>query len=182
MNIFENIREIIIEVAISIGVEDKNILNKITAEPPKDELHGDIATNIALLSAKILKKKPKEIASEFIEMNYSDENKLFLSPFSFTGRIRRKEYILTLILCMAYLFLIVFANNVFRLDSIFGIICLPAVWFRIVQGAKRAHDLGNSGWFQIIPLYGFWMLFVDGEKFANKYGENPKGISLIFKD
>ena len=66
MNIFENIREIIIEVAISIGVEDKNIINKITAEPPKDELHGDIATNIALLSSKILKKKPKEIASEFI--------------------------------------------------------------------------------------------------------------------
>ena len=54
MNIFENIREIIIEVAISIGVADKNILNKITAEPPKDELHGDIATNIALLSSKIL--------------------------------------------------------------------------------------------------------------------------------
>ena len=66
MNIFENIQEIIIEVAISIGVEDKNIINKITAEPPKDELHGDIATNIALLSSKILKKKPKEIASEFI--------------------------------------------------------------------------------------------------------------------
>ena len=66
MNIFENIKEIIIEVAISIGVEDKNIINKITAEPPKDELHGDIATNIALLSSKILKKKPKEIASEFI--------------------------------------------------------------------------------------------------------------------
>ena len=66
MNIFENIKEIIIEVAISIGVEDKNIINKITAEPPKDELHGDIATNIALLSSKTLKKKPKEIASEFI--------------------------------------------------------------------------------------------------------------------
>ena len=66
MNIFENIREIIIELAISIGVADKNILNKITAEPAKDELHGDIATNIALLSSKILKKNPKEIASEFI--------------------------------------------------------------------------------------------------------------------
>jgi len=66
MNIFENIREIIIDVAISIGVEEKNILNKITAEPPKDELHGDIATNIALLSSKILKKDPKIIASEFI--------------------------------------------------------------------------------------------------------------------
>lgn len=125
----------------------------------------------------------EEIASEFIEMNYSDENKLFLSPFSFTGRIRRKEYILTLILCMAYLFLIVFVREiVFHLDSILGIIFLPAVWFRIAQGAKRAHDLGNSGWFQIIPLYGLFMLFVDGEKFENKYGENPKGISLIFKD
>ncbi len=66
MNIFEDIRKIIIDVAISMGIEDKNILNKITSEPPKDETHGDIATNIALLSSKILNKNPKEIAADII--------------------------------------------------------------------------------------------------------------------
>jgi len=66
MNIFEDIRNIIINVAISIGVKDNNILNKITAEPPKDDSHGDIATNIALLSSKFLKKNPKEIAIDIV--------------------------------------------------------------------------------------------------------------------
>ena len=66
MNIFEDIRKIIIDVAISMGIEDKNILNKITSEPPKDETHGDIATNIALLSSKILNKNPKKIAADII--------------------------------------------------------------------------------------------------------------------
>ena len=66
MNIFEDIRKIIIDVAISMGIEDKNILNKITSEPPKDETHGDIATNIALLSSKILNKNAKKIAADII--------------------------------------------------------------------------------------------------------------------
>ena len=66
MNIFEDIREIIINVAISIGIKDTNILNKITAEPPKDDSNGDIATNIALLSSKFLKKNPKEIAIDIV--------------------------------------------------------------------------------------------------------------------
>ena len=66
MNIFEDIREVIVNVAISIGVEDINLLNKITAEPPKDESYGDISTNIALLSSKFLKKNPKEIAIDVV--------------------------------------------------------------------------------------------------------------------
>jgi arginyl-tRNA synthetase len=66
MNIFEEIRKIIINVAISIGVEDINLLSKITAEPPKDESYGDISTNIALLSSKFLKKNPKEIAIDVV--------------------------------------------------------------------------------------------------------------------
>ena len=77
MNIFEDIRKIIIDVAISMGIEDKNILNKITSEPPKDETHGDIATNIALLSSKILACSTKSSLSLLgppIIKNSSDEN------------------------------------------------------------------------------------------------------------
>ena len=74
MNIFEDIRKIIIDVAISMGIEDKNILNKITSEPPKDETHGDIATNIALLSSKILNKNPKKIAADIIILIKKNEH------------------------------------------------------------------------------------------------------------
>ncbi len=38
---------------------------KTTIEPPKDRKHGDIATNIAMVLAKVLGKNPREIAEEF---------------------------------------------------------------------------------------------------------------------
>lgn len=51
---------------------------------------------------------------------------------------------------------------------------VPYCWFIWAQGAKRCHDRGNSGWYQIIPFYGFWMLFAEGETTANEYGNSPK--------
>ena len=79
MNIFENIRTIIIEAAKSFGINDKKILDKITAEPPKEEIHGDISTNIALLSSKALNKNPRELAENIGMLlkknNYIEKNK-----------------------------------------------------------------------------------------------------------
>ena len=46
----------------------------------------------------------------------------------------------------------------------------------IAQGAKRCHDRGNSGWCQLIPLYGLFMVFGGSDHGENKYGPNPKGI------
>ncbi|WP_449437398.1 DUF805 domain-containing protein [Pedobacter steynii] len=51
------------------------------------------------------------------------------------------------------------------------------VWFMLAQGAKRCHDRNNNGWWQFIPFYGFWMLFVPGDVGDNKYGPNPKGLN-----
>ncbi len=80
MNIFENIRTIIIEAAKSFGINDKKILDKITAEPPKEEIHGDISTNIALLSSKVLNRNPRELAENIAMLlkknNYIDEVKI----------------------------------------------------------------------------------------------------------
>ena len=80
MNIFENIRTIIIEAAKSFGINDKKILDKITAEPPKEEIHGDISTNIALLSSKVLNRNPRELAENIGMLlkknNYIDEVKV----------------------------------------------------------------------------------------------------------
>jgi uncharacterized membrane protein YhaH (DUF805 family) len=51
---------------------------------------------------------------------------------------------------------------------------LPLLWFYLAQGAKRCHDLGNSGWWQLIPFYGVFLLFQNSEPGVNKYGYNPK--------
>ena len=38
----------------------------ITAEPPRDAAHGDIATNAAMVLAKAAKKKPRDIAEPLL--------------------------------------------------------------------------------------------------------------------
>ena len=48
------------------------------------------------------------------------------------------------------------------------------LWFYIAQGAKRCHDRGNSGWYQIIPFYSLWMLFGNSDVGENEYGPRPK--------
>lgn len=105
---------------------------------------------------------------------------MFKNIFSFDGRIRRLEYGLT------YLAYIIITNSLeLLIDSNFSpdtaiiiylIILIPILWIMLAQGAKRCHDRGNSGWYQIIPFYVFWMIFADGEPGPNEYGDNPKDI------
>ena len=101
---------------------------------------------------------------------------MFRNPFSFDGRIRRLEYGISFII-----FYIM--NNIFVAlateEPLLIILLIPSLWFTWAQGAKRCHDRGNSGFYQIIPFYGFWMLFADGDIGSNEYGENPKGINKI---
>ncbi|GAA4732880.1 DUF805 domain-containing protein [Flavisolibacter ginsenosidimutans] len=108
---------------------------------------------------------------------------MFKSPFSFNGRIRRKEYVLSFVI---YLFIAMFfsvaVNELVpqRSENLRGVlaffIVIPVLWFMLAQGAKRSHDLGNSGWFMFIPFYGFWLLFAESKPGINEYGPNPKGI------
>ena len=102
---------------------------------------------------------------------------MFNRMFSFKGRIRRLEYGLTY---LAY-FIWSFPMQVMtesQISEAYAIIYLlslfPIIWILYAQGAKRCHDRGNSGWFQIIPFYVFWMIFAEGESSTNQYGESPK--------
>lgn len=47
-------------------VEDYN-LEQIVIEIPKDKAHGDYSSNIAMQLTKILKRNPREIATQIIE-------------------------------------------------------------------------------------------------------------------
>lgn len=103
---------------------------------------------------------------------------MFKRPFSFKGRIRRLEYGLSYIIYFLWSFMtevMMQGDDPSAGACIFTLITLiPMVWFLWAQGAKRCHDRGNSGWYQIIPFYFFWMLFADGEEGINYYGDNPK--------
>lgn len=104
---------------------------------------------------------------------------MFKNPFSFDGRIRRNEYGVSLIIyAIAYAIVAGIGASAGR-DGSVGIIfifLIPMLWFIWAQGAKRCHDVGNSGWWQLIPFYVFWLLFQEGQAGSNQYGDNPKGI------
>ena len=105
------------------------------------------------------------------------KKKMFEQPFSSKGRIRRTEYWLSSLVYTIYYSLLglIDLNNLDqKYHALFLLLCLPAVWFMIAQGAKRCHDRDNSGWYQIIPFYGLWMLFANGDQGDNRYGESPQ--------
>jgi uncharacterized membrane protein YhaH (DUF805 family) len=103
---------------------------------------------------------------------------MFKNPFSFEGRIRRLEYGLSMIVAVVAYFIfigIAVATQSLLVSQILGIPMLIAFfWFAWAQAAKRCHDLGRSGWFQLIPLYGFALLFMDSDEGMNEYGDHPK--------
>ncbi len=103
---------------------------------------------------------------------------MFKKPFSFNGRIRRAEYFISYVMFFYFFGMSYLTMALFGLAGVI-LLCvgfIPACWFIIAQGAKRSHDLGNSGFFQYVPFYRLLLLFADGQKGENEYGLNPKGI------
>jgi uncharacterized membrane protein YhaH (DUF805 family) len=103
---------------------------------------------------------------------------MFKNPFSFEGRIRRTEYGLTfLIFAAGRVFLtLIFASSASSesIGPLLFITQLPLLWFLWAQGAKRCHDVGWNGWYQLIPLVPIYLVFASGHEYENEYGEDPK--------
>jgi uncharacterized membrane protein YhaH (DUF805 family) len=101
---------------------------------------------------------------------------MFKNPFSFDGRIRRMEYGLSLLIYFV-LSVVIQTVSLSAQDAapvIMLVLLIPVLWFFWAQGAKRCHDIGRNGWWQIIPFYFLFLLFQDGDQSRNEYGSNPK--------
>jgi uncharacterized membrane protein YhaH (DUF805 family) len=102
---------------------------------------------------------------------------MFKNPFSFEGRIRRTEYILSCIISMFLLGLVLSLSSSTNVSIIGSLVfMLLSYWFLLAQGTKRCHDLGKSGWWQIVPFYGLWLFFAKGDLLENKYGKNTNQL------
>lgn len=100
----------------------------------------------------------------------------------FTGRARRKEY------WMFVLFYLIFYIVLSVIDSFIGSMILSGLFSlallvpSISIAARRLHDTGRTGWWQLIaliPLLGTIVLIVflaQDSHDENKYGANPKAV------
>ncbi len=109
------------------------------------------------------------------------------------GRARRQEYWMawlgTAIVALAFIVLCTLlsfvdssgtlANAAMMLYNLWALYLLVVF---IALGCRRLHDIGRSGWWQLLyflPLIGGVVIFIflclDSQPGTNAYGENPKG-------
>jgi uncharacterized membrane protein YhaH (DUF805 family) len=106
----------------------------------------------------------------------------------FNGRARRSEYwyyvLFTVIVAIVADIIdrIVGTNDMFSNNGLVGTIASLALLVpSLAVGARRLHDTGRSGWWQLIALtvVGIIVLivfYVQDSKGDNKHGPNPKGL------
>ena len=93
----------------------------------------------------------------------------------FNGRARRQEFWLFALVSFIVSFILNFIGPLGYLYSLAVLVPSLAV------GARRLHDTGRSGWFQLvglIPLVGVIILIIfmaqESQPGENQYGSNPK--------
>ena len=98
---------------------------------------------------------------------------MFANLISFEGRIRRAEFAITLILCYFVRSSLLAIFGELNLLSTISSVFLVLIFFS--QSVKRLHDMDQTGWLAILPVYNpILLLFVDGTRGKNQYGEDPK--------
>jgi uncharacterized membrane protein YhaH (DUF805 family) len=98
---------------------------------------------------------------------------MFNNTFSFEGRIGRKEYSISWVIFIAVIFIVNALMQTDEIATLLVIFLFPLCCFIVTQGVKRCHDLGHSGWYQVIPFYIFVLLLVAGKQEKNKFGNHP---------
>lgn len=114
-----------------------------------------------------------------------------LKLFSAQGRIGRLRYLAyTTGASLVYGVVVAVLTAALFGTAALGVVTFVAViavlWFSIVSGIKRCHDINISGWWSltsIIPIIALIWVFVPGSKGANRFGPPPPpntwGVRLL---
>jgi len=109
--------------------------------------------------------------------------------FSTEGRINRsKWWLYSILLGVAAQIIILALTAIFMkttnvaegvplvLTLVMLVLYIVFVWISICISAKRCHDSDKSGWYMLIPIYGFILTgFIAGTPGRNQFGEDPLG-------
>lgn len=103
---------------------------------------------------------------------------------NFEGRARRKEYwgfvLFFFLVYIGLAFIVGISTAVIETPILMVLIVifyLGSIIPIIAVTCRRMHDTGNSGWFQLIPIYGFILTLTEGIRGQNQYGPDPKNPS-----
>lgn len=112
----------------------------------------------------------------------------------FSGRARRTECWLFALFNIVILTVLVFIDTAARLSigsntGLLGSIYLLAVLVPgLAVGARRLHDVGYSGWWQLldlVPVVGWAVVLrlfcMEGDPDANRWGPSPMAVSAADK-
>ena len=111
---------------------------------------------------------------------------VFHNYANFKGRARRKEYWMFHLFYILFIVILgIFADFVDEAFAFLVIIFMLAMIMPVISvTARRLHDVGKSGWLQLItliPLIGAIVLLVfvckDSDPLENEYGTSPKLIA-----
>ncbi|MBV7440595.1 DUF805 domain-containing protein [Weeksellaceae bacterium TAE3-ERU29] len=95
---------------------------------------------------------------------------------NFKGRARRAEYWYFVLFNVIIAFVLGFIFGLLDLSFVASLYWLAVFVPSIALGFRRVQDVGKPGWFIFIPIYGFILTLQEGEKGANEYGADPKGL------
>jgi len=110
----------------------------------------------------------------------------------FSGRSRRTEYWMFALFSTLIAFGLIildtmagFANKTAGFGALTAVYMLATFIPGFAVSVRRLHDIGRSAWWLligIVPLIGGLVLLIftvtDGERGENRYGPNPKAVTL----
>jgi uncharacterized membrane protein YhaH (DUF805 family) len=101
---------------------------------------------------------------------------------TFSGRARRQEFWMFALISFVIAVILSALDMALGIGLLSGLYALGVLVPSIAVGARRLHDTGRTGWWQLIgliPLIGILVLIIfyvmDSNPGDNQYGPNPKG-------
>lgn len=88
--------------------------------------------------------------------------------FTIKGRASRKEFWGSELIFIPLYFITLFIGYG---DLVASIGLLWSSIAALTASIRRAHDVGKSGWFMLIPFYNFYLQISPSEQSSNKWGD-----------